>query len=81
MPPLHRAAKRRTAASEAINVFVAATLSSGPAAMGSTTSDADAKALSGSLTMATVSAPEARAAPVISMRSSLDPDCEMVRSS
>ena len=62
-----------------MNVFVAATLSSGPAAIGSTTSDADARALCGSLTMATVSAPAARAALVISIRSSLDPDCEMVR--
>ena len=50
---------------EAMNVLVAATLSSGPAPIGSTMSHASASGLSVSLTRATVSAPAARAAAVV----------------
>ena len=66
---------------EAMNVFVAATLDSGPAAIGSTNSQVCASGLSVSLTMAAVIASAERAAAAASIRSSLHPDCEMVRNS
>src|SRR5438105_2224574 len=62
-------------------LFVAATLSSGPAAIGSTMSDDLARGLSVSLTIAAVSAPAALAIAADSMRSSLLPDCETARKS
>ena len=64
-----------------MNVFVAATLSSGPAQIGRTNSHACASGESGALVMATVSAPDCFALAVIAMRSSLRPDCEMASTS
>jgi len=46
MSPVHAAARRSSAANDATNVLVAATLSSGPAAIGSTMSEARASGLS-----------------------------------
>ena len=61
--------------------FVAAMLSSGPAAIGRAMWQAAAKGLSVSFTMATVKAPAAFAIDANSARSSLRPDCEIVRRS
>ena len=65
----------------AMNVLVAATLSSGPAQIGSTTSQAAASGQSGALTIADRQRAGALALAVSAMRSSLRPDCEMARKS
>ena len=62
-----------------MKVFVAATLSSDPAAIGRTMSAAAASGLSTSFTIAAVSAPAALADAVVSMRSSPRPDWETAR--
>ena len=79
LSPVHCAIRRSEAVSEAMKVFVAATLNSGPAAIGKTNSQACANGLFVSLTMAAVTASAARAAAAASIRSSLDPDCEIAR--
>ena len=79
--PVHAAASRKSAASVATKVFVAATLSSGPALMGSTKSHPAANGLAVSFTIAAVSAPALFAAAALSMRSPLCPDCEIARKS
>src|SRR6476469_10905566 len=61
-------------ATDATKVFVAAALNTGPAAMGRTMSQVDARGLSVSLTIATVSAPKALADEAASTRSPLRPD-------
>ena len=67
--------------SAATKDFVAATLSSGPAARGNVTSQIAASGLVTSLTRATVMAPAERAMRLNSVRSSLCPDCEIVSTS
>src|SRR6516162_7176387 len=79
--PAQAATRFSKAESDATKLFVAATLSSGPAAIGNTTSQAAANGLSVSLTMAAVRAPEAFAEDADSIRSSLRPDCEIARNS
>ena len=74
-----RAASRSNAASDATNVFVAATLSSGPAIIGKTTSQAFASGLSVSFTRAAVSAPASRAKATDSTMSSLRPAWEIAK--
>src|SRR6185295_6845105 len=76
-----RATRSSKAVSDATNVLVAATLTSGPAAIGRTRSQATANGLSVSLTMAAMRAPVAFAEDADSTRSSLRPDCEMARNS
>jgi len=71
------AVRRASAAAVAMNVFVAATLSSGPAQIGKTKSHASASGESVTLTTATVMAPASLALFVKATRSSLRPDCEM----
>jgi hypothetical protein len=61
-------------ATDATNVFVAATLNSCPAAIGKTISQADARGLFVSFTIAVVSAPLSLADDAASTRSSLCPD-------
>jgi hypothetical protein len=61
-------------ATDAMKVFVAATLNSCPAAMGRTISQTDARGLLVSLTIAAVRAPELLADDAASTRSSLRPD-------
>jgi hypothetical protein len=64
---------------DAMNVFVEATLNSGPAAIGRTMSQAAASGLFTSLTIAAVNAPAALADVVVSIKSSLPPDWEIAR--
>src|SRR5688500_14082360 len=61
--------------------FVAATLFSGPACSGSTTSHVEARGEDVSLTSATVSAPSSRPAWARLRMSGLRPDCETARKS
>jgi hypothetical protein len=68
------AVKFSNMATDATKVFVAATLNSFPAAMGRTMSQADARGLRVSFTIAAVSAPKALADNAASTRSSLRPD-------
>src|SRR6185312_5903405 len=68
---VHAAVSRASAAAVATNVFVAATLSSGPAQIGRTNSHVSASGESGALVTATVSAPDCFALAVMAMRSSL----------
>ncbi len=75
------AVRRNSAASVATNVLLAATLSSGPAPIGSTMSHAGTSGPSVALTIATVSAPAALALEARATRSSLLPDCEIARNS
>ena len=64
-----------------MTVFVAATLSSGPAEIGRTMSQAAASGLSAAFTSAAVTAPAAFAEAASSTRSSLRPDCDTARKS
>ena len=77
---IHAAAIRRSTARLATKDFVAAMLVSGPAAIGSTMSQAVASGLAVSFTIAAVRAPAALAIRANSVRSSLRPDCETVSS-
>jgi hypothetical protein len=77
----HIAVSLRSVESVATNDFVAATLNSGPASIGSDISETVASGLEGSLTIDTVRAPASLAIAVNSMRSSLRPDWEMVSTS
>src|SRR3954466_13675909 len=64
---------RNSTASEAMNDLVAATLNSGPASIGRTTSHVCASGLAVSLTIATVIAPDERAIAAVSTMSTLRP--------
>jgi hypothetical protein len=64
-----------------MKVFVAGTLSSGPAAIGKTNSQFRASSLPVSFVMHAVTAPEARAAADCSIRSPLLPDCDIAKNS
>jgi hypothetical protein len=61
--------------------LVAATACSGPASIGSTSSDAAAAGDVSSLTIASVSAPAVRATCVAVTRSGLRPDCDTTTNS
>ncbi len=79
--PVHAAVSCRRAESVDTKVFVAATLSSGPAFIGKMMSHSAASGLSAAFTMQTVRAPEARALAAISTISALPPDWETARNS
>ena len=64
-----------------MNDFVAATLSSGPAQSGTTSSARPASGERSSLTRASTCAPARRAASTEASRSGLLPDCEIARHS
>jgi hypothetical protein len=64
-----------------MKVFVAGTLSPGPAAIGKMNSHFRASSLPVSFVMHAVTAPESHAAAACSIRSALVPDCEIAKNS